>query len=335
MEGMDQSNICAQSHAPCSASAFGFDRSVPEGGYLWWYIDAVSDDGENALVIIAFVGSVFSPYYAWKGWSEPNDHCAINVALYGRPSRWAMTERGRGQVHRSPETFVVGGSQLNVRGDKLIIDISEHCAPIPRPLTGRVTVSMPHQSSNTFDLDARGSHTWRPICTSAAVELEFESPDLAWTGLGYFDTNFGAEPVTKGFDYWDWSRTPLPGGRTQVRYVTDTPGGERHELNVRFASDGSREFCDPLPDTRVSNTPIWRIDRRTGSLAETTPLVHRTLEDTPFYSRSLLAYPKGAAGYTVHETLSCNRLRSGIVRAMLPFRMPRWPVGSVAAPDVS
>ena len=41
-----------------------FDQAVPPGGYAWWYVDALSDDGRHALTIIAFIGSVFSPYYA-------------------------------------------------------------------------------------------------------------------------------------------------------------------------------------------------------------------------------------------------------------------------------
>ena len=41
-----------------------FDTPVAPGGYAWWYIDALSDDGRCGLTIIAFIGSVFSPYYA-------------------------------------------------------------------------------------------------------------------------------------------------------------------------------------------------------------------------------------------------------------------------------
>ena len=41
-----------------------FDAAVPPGGYAWWYVDALSDDGRHGLTIIAFIGSVFSPYYA-------------------------------------------------------------------------------------------------------------------------------------------------------------------------------------------------------------------------------------------------------------------------------
>ena len=68
------------------------------GGYGWWYVDGVSDDGAHGITIIAFVGSVFSPYYKWaRGRRQPPDpahHCALNVALYGRGGkRWAMTWR--------------------------------------------------------------------------------------------------------------------------------------------------------------------------------------------------------------------------------------------------
>ncbi len=44
-----------------------FDQNVPPGGYAWWYVDAFSEDQQFGLSIIAFVGSVFSPYYAWSG----------------------------------------------------------------------------------------------------------------------------------------------------------------------------------------------------------------------------------------------------------------------------
>jgi carotenoid 1,2-hydratase len=65
----------------------GFALEVAHNGYAWWYIDAISDDGANGLTIIAFIGSVFSPYYKWarrKREADPMEHCALNVSLYGR-----------------------------------------------------------------------------------------------------------------------------------------------------------------------------------------------------------------------------------------------------------
>jgi carotenoid 1,2-hydratase len=50
----------------------------------------------------------------------------------------------------------------------------------------------------------------------------------------------------------------------------------------------------------------------------------QTLEDTPFYARSLLdARLLGQSVTTVHESLSVPRLVSLPVRLMLPWRMPR------------
>jgi carotenoid 1,2-hydratase len=72
-------------------------------------------------------------------------------------------------------------------------------------------------------------------------------------------------------------------------------------------------------------SPLWRIDRRARAAAR----VQRTLEDTPFYARSLIELAPlggtGAATPAVHETLDVRRLASPIVQAMLPFRMPRRP----------
>ena len=39
-----------------------FDRRVGHDGYVWWYVDAFSEDRAYGLTLIAFIGSVFSPY---------------------------------------------------------------------------------------------------------------------------------------------------------------------------------------------------------------------------------------------------------------------------------
>ena len=100
------------------ARGLRFQRPVVPGGYAWWYLDALSDDGRHGLTLIAFVGSVFSPYYAWarrRGPVDPSNHCAINVALYGvAGKRWAMTERDRPALQRSTERLAVGRSILTI-----------------------------------------------------------------------------------------------------------------------------------------------------------------------------------------------------------------------------
>ena len=52
--------------------------------------------------------------------------------------------------------------------------------------------------------------------------------------------------------------------------------------------------------------------------------VTRTLEDAPFYARSLVASQVlGKPAIAVHESLSLTRFRAAWVRMLLPFRMPR------------
>ena len=50
----------------------------------------------------------------------------------------------------------------------------------------------------------------------------------------------------------------------------------------------------------------------------------RTLEDAPFYARSVVsAKLLGEHVTLMHESLSLDRFRMPMVQAMLPFRMPR------------
>ena len=112
-----------------------FAEPVADNGYRWWYLDALSDDGRSGITIIAFIGSVFSPYYAWRRERGPTpaiEHCALNIALY-QPgnSRWAMTERGRRHVQRSVNTLRIGPSKLHWENGALMINFDERCAPLP------------------------------------------------------------------------------------------------------------------------------------------------------------------------------------------------------------
>ena len=178
------------------------------GGYAWWYVDALSDDGAHGLTIIAFVGSVFSPYYAWSGRRDPLDHCAVNVAFYGpRGGAWAMTERGRGALERSANRIAIGRSALTWSAGALTIDVDEISAPIPRRLRGRIVLEASAVNETPFMLESQGAHVWRPIAPVARVRVERAAGALAWTGSGYFDSNFGDEPLESAFSRWTWSRS--------------------------------------------------------------------------------------------------------------------------------
>jgi carotenoid 1,2-hydratase len=304
----------------------GFDATVgSDGGYIWWYVDALSDDGIHGLTMIAFIGSVFSPYYAWSGWSDPLQHCAINVALYrldGKGGRWAMTERGAKDVSRDATHFRVGPSNLAWENGTLIADINEITVPIPSRLRGTIRVTPKLITSAQVQLSQRGQHLWRPLAPLARVDLKFDKPALSWSGPGYFDSNRGDEPLERAFEHWHWGRAHRGAG-ARLFYDVNRRDGNHDRLALDVDARGNvREIEGPA----VSDLPptFWKINRKAWHDEGKPPRVIKTLEDTPFYARSALASRlEGEDVVMMHESLNLNRLKSPIVRTMLPFRMPR------------
>lgn len=268
---------------------------------------------------------MFSPWYAAarrRGAAQAIDHCALNVALYGpHGKRWSMTERGRARVAQTATTLQIGPSRLHWDGQALVFDIDEVTAPLPSRIRGVVRV-IPHALVlHTAQLDRAGHHYWCPIAPSARVEVQLDAPALRWSGEGYCDSNFGDEPLEARIRHWNWSRAAVDGG-TAVLYDVLERSGERTALAQRFARDGSVSDFE-APPTIALPASGWRIARTTRS-DDGRARIERTLEDTPFYARSVLsARVLGQATAAVHESLDLDRFRSRIVQAMLPFKAPR------------
>jgi carotenoid 1,2-hydratase len=233
-----------------------------------------------------------------------------------------MTERGARHVERSRQHLRIGPSHVHWDGRQLDVRIDERTSPLPRPVRGLVTLRPLALSDFVTALDARGAHRWGPIAPRARVEVALDEPALAWRGHAYFDSNEGDEPVTEAFTGWDWLRAPLADGSTAVVYdVRESRGRGERLIARRFAPDGTVHAFDPgerlaLPRTR------WRVARHLRS--ERPGIVRRSLEDTPFYARSLVECRLlGEPVHAVHESLDVRRLAHPVVQAMLPVRMPR------------
>ncbi|WP_425995183.1 carotenoid 1,2-hydratase [Afipia sp. DC4300-2b1] len=312
--------------SPVAGSSVCFDQHVPRNGYAWWYVDALSDDGQHGITIIAFIGSVFSPYYAWarkKGPADPLNHCAINVAIYEkRRHYWAMTERPKGQVERNATKLAIGPSQVRWDGSALTIDIDEITAPIPSRIRGTIRVVPAMITEMEFLLNPDGRHRWWPIAPCSRVQVALGSPSLHWQGDGYFDMNAGDAPLEEGFTTWEWSRTAMRKG-TAILYEAKRRGGGRVDLAFTVDPSGKMQTFQPPAASDLARTG-WRVKRSAHSSPSRPAIVVTTLEDAPFYSRSVVsANLLGEDVIMMHESLSLDRFRKPIVQAMLPFRMPR------------
>ncbi len=266
---------------------------------------------------------MFSPYYAWarrRGRGDPLDHVGLNVALYGpRGKRWAFTERGRDALSRSASRLAIGPSELVRDGDGLTVRIHEVTVPFPSRIHGTVRVLPAAEETRVWALDGPQRHRWMPIAPRARVEVVLERPALHWSGTAYCDANAGDRPLEDDFIRWDWSRAHRAGA-TDLLYDARLRTGVRTCLALRHGNAGIEER-DPPPVAPLPRT-LWRLERTTRAGPRDDARVLRTLEDTPFYARSLLRLG-GAETPAMHESLALDRFRAPLVQLMLPFRMPR------------
>ncbi|GGB33929.1 carotenoid 1,2-hydratase [Roseibium aquae] len=297
---------------------------------MWWYIDGVSACGRYGLSIITFVGSVFSPYYAWRGRRDPDDHVCMNVALYGPvKNRWAMTERGKQAARRSATRFQVGPSSLEWTQNELHLSFDEVAVPrppsewAPTRIKGRVVLKPAALTNRIFSIDTKGDHRWWPIAPLADIGVSFEFGGTDWNGHGYLDCNWGMEPIETAFRDWDWARGVLPDGRALLLYDTRRNDGSEDCLALVYDGEGALSEW-PAPSASPLKRGFWGITPKAHHDTGHEPVLVRTLEDSPFYKRSLVrTVIDGEPVELMHETLSGTRFASAIVKAMLPFRMPR------------
>jgi carotenoid 1,2-hydratase len=274
------------------------------------------------LTIIGFVGSVFSPYYARarrNGKGYPDNHCAINVALYGKQRRWAMTERGSAHVMRDAQHFKVGPSSMTWNGGDLTIDIRERCSPLPYVLRGVVRLSARTFYNAPVQLDATGQHQWQAVAPHGRVSVQMEAPNLSWEGPAYHDMNWGDEPLESGFRNWTWARANTRSG-TEVLYDVERSNGSRFSFGRCF--NAGEVTARPVPQSHPLKRGFWGMSRSVNS--EAPPQLMSTLEDAPFYTRNHVGLTlDGQRCEAFHESLSLDRFKQPIVQAMLPFKMPR------------
>lgn len=326
-------------------SPLPFDQPVRPGGYAWWYVDAISDDGAHGLTIILFVGSVFSPHYAKArrslGDADPERFCAVNLSLYdiarGR-KLWALTEHP--SFERDSNSLRVGASSMrwvespdNDRPAELHIELNEHQTQFfgrrGAPLRGHVRVCPTALFGPRIELDrwqTRPRHRWYPVAPHARVEVEFDAPQLRFSGSGYHDANEGDEGLEHAFGAWNWSRCELEDHSVIAYDVVDLQG-QPHARAWRFMPESASIEHIPEhalgPACVLSNTH-WQVPRAIRSDREQPPQLRCTLEDSPFYSRSLVDVQLGGhSGIAIHESISLQRFASGWVRFLLPFKIRR------------
>jgi carotenoid 1,2-hydratase len=253
------------------------------------------------------------------------DHSCLNIALYGKGARWVMTERGASDTRQARDTLTVGPSAMRWDKDRLIIDIEERDIrlgiPWRRRVKGQIILHPEVLNSRSFKLDVDGHHHWHAIAPRARIEVKMEAPDVAWTGSGYLDSNYGNEPIEAGFHSWHWSRAHM-GREVAVIYEGTRRNGSHFGSALRFDTSGT-PHQEELPLVAPMPPTWWGVKRQTRADRGHASVI-KTWEDSPFYARTTLAARIfGEPVVAVQESISLNRLINPVVQFMLPYKMPR------------
>ena len=234
-----------------------------------------------------------------------------------------MTERCSKALRTSADGLAIGPSAVIWDGSRLRIEIDEKAPYTTVPLRGTVTLEPEILPSFVTDFGTGGRHRWSPIAPRAHVEVRLKNPALSWDGTGYFDLNRGEEPIEDGFSYWNWSRACLP-RKAAILYDVTRPASGSTSMGLEIAADGTVSPIEAPERWALASTPVWKMPRETRCDLGQTATVAKTYEDTPFYSRSMLATRLlGEQVAAMHESISLDRFRKRWVQTLLRFRMPR------------
>jgi carotenoid 1,2-hydratase len=285
------------------------------GAYRWYYADITA--GEHSAVFIFMVGSLFSPRYsvAARRGGLPREHCAVNFALYHRGvrRRWVLSEYPVVE-EEAPHRLRIGRSTLSQEGGVVRMEVDERTAPWGQPVRARLELEPLTPLGDEVQLVPGLPHWWQPIAPRSRAYLTVETEQVEGEGLGYHDTNHGAEQLGARLTGWHWSRTHgaretvvdyvLPEGTAPVR-VSAGPGWLRSE----------RSAHDELPPTGLTGWGL-RVPRhlRAGNRVVGEP---RLLESSPFYAR--VEAREGGLD-TLGEVADFRRFHSPLIRWMAHFR---------------
>ncbi len=212
---------------------------------------------------------------------------------------------------------------METGASSLSFSVDEKTALLGANVAGNIEVIPEAVTGFEGVLDENDRHFWYPLAPRIRVKVNLRRPSLSWCGTGYLDMNRGSEPLEEGFRHWNWSRANLK-DEAAIIYDLTRRSGTPLGLCLHIAADGTVETRDLPPPKALPRTPMWRMRRSTRCDARVTPRTMKTLEDTPFYSRSVISTQIfGESAVAMHESLSLDRFKTKAVQTMLPYRMPR------------
>lgn len=279
------------------------------GGFMWWYADLVSPEGDGVVLIWAF-GLPFLPgreSAARRGAGTPGrsqPSLAVSVYEGGRPAFYLLQEYDEDDAEVDVVTgrCRLGESRFwsRVEDGRRVVTV-ELDMPVPASprLTGTLHLDGEALRNPRADLPAEGWHVWAPLATATPGHARLQLGDRLLTdvvGRAYHDCNGSVAPLSGlGIREWAWGRE-AQGDHEDVHYVLWPDGGGAPEAHLlRLGADGRVEVeaAEVISASRRYGTwgLPWHRELRLLGLDSGRERVVRpgaAIDDGPFYLRSLL-----------------------------------------------
>ena len=215
-------------------------------GYEWWYFDALSDNGKEALVIIFLDNFIFSPGYNAQNSKNLADKetkfPALAFIYYkdGKPVYRAINEFEQKDFEASSDTpqCKIGNNTFFLEsapyGSGYVLEINAKLNN-KRNLKARFEwLSIEHDLQPAKKEVTNSSHFWNLVSSRSDVTGRItvenqkgnKNDEVNFRGTGYHDHNIDHRWLPATVDQWQWGRSHFP-DTTAVYYRFKELGSDK------------------------------------------------------------------------------------------------------------
>lgn len=290
------------------------------GGFLWWYLDLVDEQGDGLVLIWSF-GLPFLPGYTYAARygqaPAARTRPAVVLSVYKKglcdfylfqeyttaQGLWEMPEKVTIGQSVFESTVINGMRNLTISLDMAVPRMREH-------LTGTITVVGPSRVPGPNETTV-AQHHWSPLTAVAKGDVDLRQ-GTGWafktSGRAYHDRNGSLNHVdSMGIKEWFWARVAFPDYEAVIYELTPFEGKPRL-LVMRIEADGTTNLLEGAQLTRSGTLlslfgPKWNPSLSVPGhfdLKQT-----HVVEDSNFYLRMAVSGKdrQGATGRGWAETL--------------------------------
>ncbi len=339
-----------------------FNRTTP-GAHEWWYFDAISTDGRDAIVIVFYAGLPFDPSYGVATlrhlknptrYPQPRalDHSAIGFSWYrdGKPIAYALNGFKADHFRHSADPFSV-----EIATSRLERDADGYTLTIDTPsVEGKPILASfrftPAESTEPFERDlgtSEAPHNWILVASDCQVEgtAEFSGEQRIFNGRGYHDHNAGAEDLSVAMRRWEWGRVHH-GTSTEIYYVSQPRQGKPQSLWITCEMGRPSVIREDVEISGVgwrgvshfglrSHNPLFISSISPDRQCLLSQLNGPCVDDGPFYRRWVPVFERtdvlldsdesrSSESSGIAELLDTRNLHSRWFNWMIPYRL-KWP----------